>query len=371
VGRAFPATYEASRARFLHDAEALRGRWPRMRLESHPLNDFPELSIDWLWAEPPRRERLVVISTAQHGVEGYVGSAMLKLFMQEFTPRLEAENTGLLLIHAINPWGMQHRRRVNPRNVDLNRNFVLDGVYSREINRDYELVADLLNPRRPVRRLRAEAPAFLLRVLAKMLRHGRKRLQAATLLGQHRHPEGIYFGGNEVQEETRVLMGLYRRALEQYQSVLQIDLHSGYGPRYQMTVLIPPFHPTTSAEAARKFKYPRVRRIDAAELYAISGDMGEYVYRLRDAEFATTKVLACGFEFGTFGDALPALIRSLRASVLEGQMRAHGAVDAQAEAEVRAEYGELFLPTEAAWREKALVDCRQALEGILVAQGLV
>ena len=120
----FPTSYEDSRERFKLSLSLLQSKWPDARLESHPLKEHPDLSIDWIWAEPPKKENLVIISTAEHGIEGYVGAAMMKVFIEEFAPQLNPENTGLLLVHAINPWGMKHRYRVNPNNVDLNRNFV-------------------------------------------------------------------------------------------------------------------------------------------------------------------------------------------------------------------------------------------------------
>jgi hypothetical protein len=367
----FPESYAASRARFLKDLEPLRIKWSSSRLESYPLKDFPDLCIDWLWAEPRIKESLVMISIAEHGIEGYVGSAMLKVFMDEFAPRLNPENTGLLLVHAINPWGMKHRYRVNPNSVDLNRNFVFDGDYSPKINPDYDLIEKFLNPKRPIRTLSAETIPFLLKVIKHLIHPGKARVQAASLLGQYRHAKGIYFGGTKLQEETAVLMKLYRAALAEYQSFIQVDMHTGYGPRYQMTVIIPPVDPTPSGEAAQKFKYPLVQKIDADEFYAISGDMGEYVYRLRDAEFPNKSVFACGFEFGTFGDSLPALMRSLRITVLENQLRHHDASNSQAEAQIRAEYKELFFPSESKWREKALTDCRQAFEGIFASYRLL
>jgi hypothetical protein len=110
-----------------------------------------------------------------------------------------------------------------------------------------------------------------------------------------------------------------------------------------------------------------LQKIDENEFYAISGDTGEYAYRLRDLEYPGKYVFACGFEFGTFGDSLPALIRSLRITVLENQLRHHGAVSQKAETEIRAEYEELFFPSEQTWREKALADCRQAFQGIFNA----
>jgi len=363
----FPDSYEASRARFLRDVETLRITWDSSRLETYALKNFPDLSIDWLWAEPHTQENLVMISIAEHGIEGYVGSAMLKVFIDEFAPRLNLENTGLLLVHAINPWGMKHHYRVNSNHVDLNRNFVFDDDFNPKINPDYDLIESFLNPKHPVHTLHSEAIPFLGKVIRNMIQPGKARLQEASLLGQHRYPNGIYFGGTEHQEETTVMMDLYHSALDKYQNFVQIDMHTGYGPRNQMTVIIPPLDPTPSNEATRKYNYPLVQKIDAKEFYAISGDMGEYVYRLRDSEFPDKNVFACGFEFGTFGDSLPALIRSLRITILENQLRHYGAVSHKTESQVRAEYEELFFPSEQTWREKALADCRQAFQGILAA----
>ena len=366
----FPDSYESSRARFLRDVELLRDKWAASRLESHPLKDFPNLSIDWLWVEPRVKETLVIVTTAQHGIEGYAGSAMLKVFMDEFAPRLDSDHVGLLLVHAINPWGMKHCYRVNPNHVDLNRNFTSDGKYDPGINPDFKLLTKFLNPQRPVRTLRAESIPFLLKTLRYMIHPGKARIQMAALLGQHCDPQGIYFGGRDRQEETAVLMDLYRAGLREYQNLIQIDIHTGYGPRYQMAVIIPALDPITSAESQKKFKYPLVQKVDANEFFAISGDMGEYVYRLRDAAFPNRRVFTCGFEFGTFGDSLPARIRSLQITILENQLRHQGAASHQAEHEVRKEYEELFFPAEATWRDKAIADCRQAYEGMFRAFNL-
>jgi hypothetical protein len=367
----FPQSYGSSRARFRREVELFRPKWNSSRLESHPLKDFPDLSIDWCWAEPRHKENLVIVSTGEHGIEGYVGSAMLKVFMDEFAPRINPDNTGLLLVHAINPWGMKNHYRVNPNNVDLNRNFIYDGKYSPEINPDYDLFWEFLNPQQPVLTLNGEALPFLVKVIKNMISSGRARLQTALLLGQHRHANGTYFGGKEVQEETLVLMDLYRTAIREYQNFYQIDIHTGFGPRYQMTVLVSPLDTITSEEAIRRYNYPLVQKVDANEFYAISGDMGEYVYRLRDAEFPGKNVYAGGFEFGTFGDSLPALIRSMRISILENQLRHHGAISPQAREQIQQEYEELFFPAEEKWREKAIADGRQAFEGILKAYGVL
>jgi len=367
----FPTSYQDSRERFIQSLSLLQSRWVNARLENHPLNDHPDLSIDRIWAGPHTKENLVVISTGEHGIEGYVGAAMLKVFIEEFAPRLNPENTGLLLVHAINPWGMYNHYRVNPNNVDLNRTFVYEGSYDPAINPDYDALMPLLNPQRPVHHLPLEDILFIAKVVKGLISPGKANIQAASLLGQHRHPNGIYYGGTQPEEETRVLMNLYRQSLEEYQNIIQVDMHTGYGPRYQMTVIVPPVDPTPSSEATVKFNYPLVQKIDAEEFYAISGDMGEYFYRLRDAEYPEKGLFACGFEFGTFGDSLFALIRSLRITILENQLRQFGAENESIARAVRQEYEELFFPVEQRWREKALADGRQALEGILQAYQLL
>jgi hypothetical protein len=367
----FPSSYEYSRERFRLSLDLLQSKWPEARLENHPLKEHPDLSIDWIWAEPQERQNLVIISTAEHGIEGYVGAAVMKIFIEEFAPQLKPENTGLLLVHAINPWGMKHRYRVNPNNVDLNRNFVLYELFDQAANPAYEALMSLLNPGRPVWNLWLENILFLGKVVKGLISPGQEKIKAATLVGQYRFDKGVYYGGNQLQEETQVLMGLYRQALEGYDNILQVDMHTGYGPRYQMTLLISPIDPTSSAEAAEKFGYPLVQKINADEFYKINGDMNDYFYILRDTEFPDKKLFSSGFEFGTFGDSLFALIRSLRITILENQLRQFGAQSEAIAQAVRKEYGELFFPAEQRWREKALVDGRQALEGILRAYQLL
>ena len=58
--------------------------------------------------------------------------------MEEFAPRLEAENTGLLLVHTVNPWGMKNHRRHNENKADINRNIRWDDNFDPQINPDYE-----------------------------------------------------------------------------------------------------------------------------------------------------------------------------------------------------------------------------------------
>ena len=367
----FPSSYEDSRARFLQSLNLIQQKWPATQLESHPLRSFPDLSIDWLWAHARNKETLLIISTAEHGIEGYAGYAMMKVFIEEFAPRLNPENTGLLLLHGLNPWGMKHHRKVNENNVDLNRNFVFNGNFDSAINLEYHQIENLINPQRRMKSFGTENIRYLAGSINLIRTMGMKTATKVATLGQYHTSNGFFYGGTEYQEGTRVAMELYRRALQEYQSIIQIDMHTGYGPRYQMSIIMSPLDPLTSEETSRKFNYPLVLKINAEEFYDISGDMASYYYKLRNRDFPDKQLFACGFEFGTFGDSIPARIRSLRAMVFENQLHWHGAKNERIASQVRKEFDEFYFPSELKWREKALTDGGQAFEGILRAYRLL
>lgn len=366
----FPSSYEDSRARFIQDFELLRHKWADSHLESATLKTDSSLSIDYAWAEPRRKQNLIVISTGLHGIEGYVGSAMLKIFMDEFASRLNLENTGLLLVHAINPYGMKNRRRYNENNADLNRNFVWDENFDSKINPDYELLIPLLNPARPITNLFASDIAFFSRLIGRIVKLGILRIRQGMLSGQYRHPCGVQFGGRSTQESVQVVRSLFQRALTEYDQIIHLDMHTGYGPRYQMSFVNSTREQASASELMRRFNYPLIVAATPSQFYSVTGDITEYFYQLRDEKHPLKKLFATCFEFGTFGDSLPMQIRSMRATILENRLFHFGAKSDSLRNAVRSEYEELFFPAETKWREKAMADCRQAFEGTLAAHGI-
>ncbi len=367
----FPSTYEDSRARFRADFERIRPQWADSRLESHPLQADPTLSIDYAWAEPAHKQTLVIVSTGLHGIEGYVGSAMLKLFMDEFAPRLDPGNTGLLLVHAINAYGMKHHRRYNENNVDLNRNFIWDEVFDPQVNPDYEPLRPMLNPERPIANLFASDVTFVSRLVGSIVRLGILRIRQGMLSGQYRHPRGVQFGGQATQEGTRLMRELFEQAFERYEQIIHLDMHTGYGPRYQMSMVNSTREPASGPELVKRFQYPLVVAATPSDFYTVTGDITEYFYQLHDEKYSAKKIFGTCFEFGTFGDSLPAQIRSMRITILENRLCQHGAKSDALRQAVRKEYEELFYPAEEKWREKTVADCRQATEGILRAYTLL
>lgn len=367
-----PTSYIESRERFRAWLEPIRRAWTAAQLETRPLPGHANLTTDWISAPPTeRRERLLVLSTGLHGIEGYVGAAVLDVFFEEFLPRLDPRTSGLLIIHAINPWGMQHRKRTNPNNVDLNRNFI-SGPFDalRDFNPDYTPLSRFLNPPGPAKSIPLTRLGFAAQAIGMIARYGVPRIREAALMGQYRQPEGIYFGGSSLQEETIQMMTLYETAYIGYTNIIHLDMHTGYGPRDQMTVVASPLEERSAADLMRDYHLPLVAAATPEAFYTMQGDMTDWQYKLIREKFPQTRFFGAAFEFGTFGDSLLAGVRSLLITVLKNQSNLYGA-DPRSADWIEQEYGELYCPSDPRWLEKAFSDARQALEGILGAEGLL
>ncbi len=367
----FPASYTSSRLRFRGYLERLQARWPLARLVTRPLPGDPNLTQDWIEAVPRgKREKVLLFTLGEHGIEGFVGSAILDLFVNEFLPRIDPETTGLVLVHAVNPWGMAHRRRVNAANVDLNRNFVWN---ERDLdptaNPDYARISTFFNPRRPIKKQPARLFWFAEGLASRIRRMGAGRLKSAMLLGQYRFGRGVYYGGETRQPETLPVIDLFRSALESYPRILLLDMHTGYGPRHVMSVVNSVFERRTSKELKLDFAYPDVVKSDPTEFYAIQGDMIDYVYTLAKNIAPSKHLYAASFEFGTFGDSFAAALRSLRTVIEENCLHWYGAAEEAAKERILTEYTEMFYPSDPAWQARAVENARRALRNILQAEG--
>ncbi len=372
-----PLGFEDSRARFVASLERLRSRWPLATLESHALRGADGLAIDTLWAEAAAPEHLVFITSGVHGIEGHLGLVMDDLFLEQIAPRLDPQTTGVVVVHPVNVWGMNRGRRVNANGVDLNRNFIWDNsgssaaevLYDRKANPAYARLP-FLNPRRPILSVGGSTLSMGFGLARALTRVGTAAVSRATLLGQYADARGVYFGGQQREEETACLAALFERGLERYAHVVLLDLHSGYGPRYQMSLVASPMVAEPASEITRRSGYPRVVKATGDDFYAISGDMIDFIYHMRAERYSTRRLFAAALEFGTFGDSFAALLRSLRITILENQAHWHGAPPRVARW-IRREWLELYFPRAASWWQKARTDARQAFEGVLRAEGIL
>lgn len=225
ISEAFSPSYAQARAKFLAAAAAAG-----LSVESHrhPLagRDGEDLAMDVVRDGPPDAERLLIVSSGCHGVEGYCGSGVqvFALHDAEWRARARAAGVAVLYVHALNPYGFSHIRRVTHENVDLNRNFH-DFDQPLPVNEAYRQVHDLLIPPEwpPL-------PDNQRAVAAYVQEHGEAAWQAAITRGQQEFPQGLFFGGTAPTWSNLTWRAVLRQHGAQARRIAWIDLHTGLGP---------------------------------------------------------------------------------------------------------------------------------------------
>jgi hypothetical protein len=221
----FSASYAEARQRLLQSA-AQRGL--HVETHTHPLPgaEGETLAMDVVRDGPAAATRVLLTTSAVHGVEGHCGSAVQTALLG-LQPALMGAAQGSLAIvhvHAVNPHGFSFGRRVNEDNVDLNRNFI-DFSQPLPDNADYRVLHPLLLPDTWPPSDDGEAA-----LAAQRHTWGPRRSQLAVSGGQHSHPAGLFYGGAAPTWSNRVFRSVLRQHTQHAEQLAWIDLHTGLGP---------------------------------------------------------------------------------------------------------------------------------------------
>ena len=340
-------------------------------ISSYAIDEKDGLYIDSFYL-PSEKEKtnLIVLTTGVHGMEGYIGSVMLDVFFEEIYPDLDRENTGVLVVANVNPYGMKYYRRYNENNVDLNRNFILDwDSFDLASNKEYPKVDTFLGPTRKIGNALWHEAGFYLSLGKTAITDGASTISDALLTGQYEYPQGVYYGGTGDEASTVYLKDVFSQCLESpYENIVHIDIHSGYGPRYNMVIFNSVFETMTEAESQEAFGYDYIIAYDSEAFYATTGDTTDFFYRLAEQKQTNTELFSTCFEFGTIGDTFFDTILSLKYTVDENRNHWYPTENTTSAQVVHENYMELFYPTETAWREKTVADFAAATMGVLKAK---
>ena len=342
-----------------------------VEIYSHAIDEEEDLYIDAFYL--PSREKqtnLVILTTGVHGVEGYIGSVMLDVFFNEVYPALDTEDTGVLVVANVNPYGMKYFRRYNENNVDLNRNFILDWEsFDLSSNKEYPKVDTFLGPTGAIGNGLWHEVGFYLSLGKTAITDGAGTISDALLTGQYEYPQGVYYGGARDEASTVYLKDVFSRCLDsQYENIVHIDIHSGYGPRYNMVIFNSVYETMNEAQSREAFGYDNIIAYDSESFYATTGDTTDFFYRLAEQKQADTSLFSTCFEFGTIGDDFFDTILSLKYTIDENRNHWYPTQNTVSAQIVHENYMELFYPTETAWREKTVQDFRTAALGVLQAK---
>ena len=364
--------YDDVREHLLETVDNLKNQGIVTDLYSHSINEEEGLYIDTIYLPSQTEQKnLVVLTTGVHGIEGYIGSVMLDVFWQEIYPDLNKENTGVLVIANVNPYGMKYHRRYNENNVDLNRNFILDwNSFDTTVNKDYPKVDKFLGPEKKMGNALWHEAGFYASMVKEVVANGSDSISNALLGGQYEYPQGVYYGGAGDEQSTIYVKDVFEWTLGQsnYENIVHIDVHSGYGPRYNMVIFNSVYETMNEAETKALFGYDNVISYDSESFYATTGDTTDFYYRLKEKMESDTTLFSTCFEFGTIGDSFLDSIISMKYTIEENQNHWYPTTDKIMNEIVKERYQELFYPTEMEWREKTVADFSQAAQGVLNAK---
>ena len=342
-----------------------------VEISSHAIDETDGLYIDAFYLPSDKTQtNLIVLTTGVHGMEGYIGATMLDVFFEEVYPTLDTKDTGVLVVANVNPYGMKYFRRYNENNVDLNRNFILDwDTFDRSSNREYPKVDTFLGPTGKIGNGFWHEVAFYLNLGKTAITDGADIISDALLTGQYEYPQGVYYGGNGDEASTVYLKDVFSQCLDSdYENIIHIDLHSGYGPRYNMVIFNSVYETMSEAESREAFGYDHVIAYDSESFYATTGDTTDFFYRLAEQKGSNAELFSTCFEFGTIGDAFFDTILSLKYTIDENRNHWYPTDNNTSAEIIRQNYLELYYPTETGWREKTVADFKTAAAGVLNAK---
>ncbi len=305
--------------------------------------------------------RTLIVSSGLHGVEGGFGSAVQSSALERIDSIAALRAIRTVWIHAANPYGFAFARRFDEENIDLNRNFLLDGEPYDGIPDGYDRLAPLLIPERPAGRF----DLFALRMGAEVVRSGFAAVANASVGGQYRDARGLFFGGFAPSGWHRRCRERMRDWIGPTELAIHLDLHTGLGPWGVGQMLLD--STVGDQEIARwrerfaSFPVITSERVEqsggekVAATYETRGDWGRWSI---DRHLADDYRYAC-FEFGTYRPLK--VLAGLRA---ENAAFHHAETTSPAARRSRRRLEELFCPASLDWRRRAL---GQGLEGIALA----
>lgn len=349
----FSTDYASARAKFLDAANAAD-----MAIHSfaHPLKGIQgeTLAMDMALDGPADAERLFMISSACHGVEGYCGSGVQVHAAQdqEWRETARAAGVAVLYIHGLNPYGFSHMRRATHENVDLNRNFQ-DFTKPLPVNAAYREIHDMLLPEEwpPTARNQAEIAAYI-------EANGVVKYQSAVTRGQHELADGMFFGGTAATWSNITLREVLRSYGSKARRIAWIDLHTGLGPSGLGERIFACKDDAQALERARSWwggegKTPVTSFYDGSSSSAsLTGLMWNAVY----AECPQAEYTGIAMEYGTL--PIIEMIAGLRA---DHWLHKHPEASQKQQSVIKQVVLDAFYVNTDEWREQIIAQARQAM----------
>ncbi|TVQ86881.1 MAG: DUF2817 domain-containing protein [Bacteroidetes bacterium] len=361
----YPENYEQARENFRSLSASLSERYNNVTYcplwIASEVDD--DLTIDFCYI-PAQSDslNLLILVSGVHGVEGYVGHAVQQMFAEHYLSDELLQNTGVLLLHAMNPYGFKYTRRVTENNVDMNRNSPSTPDLYETQNEGYSQVYDLINPQKKVRTRSLENRFFFLKAMNEIRKASLPVLRQAVLQGQYTYPEGLYFGGKAPEPQIEVLEPHITQIFKPYNRIMILDLHTGYGERGKLHLFPNPMEEQEKEMLEYMFEGFSIDWGDTDDFYTVTGDFVGFVGALNpDTEFYPMV-----FEYGTLNSQTTmGSLKSIHIMILENQGHQHGYASARDSLRVKADLLEMYFPASENWRNYVIQQTRDVLDVVL------
>lgn len=353
----FLDSYKECRNAFISCGNQILYRFPHSKQREIKIHDSIGV-IDSLFIRKKKKpsKRLILLSSGVHGVEGFAGSAIQRKIMQEILYNQLILDQDILILHGINPYGFQNKRRVNENNIDLNRNFFFkrENIPVKEKNKGYRKISSFFKPRFPFTFWALEFFIFALRFSGIMLRLGIRKFTDAAVNGQFEFKKGIYYGGKKPETVVKRLRNFFKEHLPVYEEILFLDFHTGYGEKNGLLLIQNASLGSNEDSNIKKIAsgLPVLRPDSNDTFYKTAGDFTDFLGRI----FPDRKnIFPLTVELGTLGNL--SFLGALRSSFLivaENRIFHHGARFSYAENTVKEKFLRYFYPDSRAWRQTAM-----------------
>jgi len=353
----FSSTYAEARSKFWDAGEAAGAR---MNSHQNPASgpNGETLTTDLAWFGPEHPERMLLILSATHGAEGFLGSGIEVGFLRNGFPRELPPGMACVVLHALNPFGFAWIRRTNESNIDLNRNFV-DHAGSHPENAGYELLREAICPADWSEAGRAAADA---RLRAYGAEHGAAALQAAITSGQYRHADGVFYGGTAASWSNQLLSQLARRLARDAKRIGVIDLHSGLGP-YGHGEIINGHHADRRGFRTIIDWFGKDATSIADGTSSSAPVEGDTVMGMERAVPESVEIAGITLEYGTL--PLEEMVNAVRA---DNWLHVHGRLDSSEGRAIKSQIRSAFYPDKDDWKsmawERAVDVARRMVKGL-------
>ena len=306
------------------------------------------LTIDFCFIPGSEKtDKIFILSSGVHGVEGYVGSAVQLFFMNNYINEELLEKTGVLLIHSVNPYGFKYTRRVTENNVDINRNSGIDKKLFQRKNEGYPKVYNLINPKGKVKTGSLGNRFFFIKAIRDIVIESMSVLRQAVLQGQYEYPEGLYYGGNDFEPQIKALEPIIDTICKPYQTIFALDLHTGFGERGKLHLFPNPVKDDVKKRIETVFDGFQIDWGDTDDFYTYSGDFSNFIGEINQGK----KFIPMIFEYGTMNSQTTiGSIKSIHIMILENQGEKYGYESEEDKIKEKTDFLEMYYPSSEEWR---------------------